>query len=134
MITCSVTVVMTRLLAVRRVNNLSGGDGNDHLAGTNMVGNKDVLTGGTGQDIFRISGGYGEIRGENAIEIKDFTSEDTIEFGFFGEADPDNFYTVHYGSSSEGADITFIRDGQNGELVAAINGTEPYYLPPVGFR
>lgn len=89
-------------------NLLSGGDGNDVLLGLNAPGNNDILYGGAGQDTFVIlhDNGIGSsITDQNMVEIKDYESGDSFDFG---SNNIEELYDVHYGLGN-GDTVTFIR-------------------------
>ena len=108
---------------------IEGGNGNDFLVGDNSPGSSDVLVGESGSDTFVIAdgsrlGNFNRISSDNAIKIKDYSSEDTIVFNV------NNFsglYDVHYGAENSEDAITFIYD-ENREILAAISGTEHFYI------
>jgi Ca2+-binding RTX toxin-like protein len=85
---------------------LNGPKGDDYLIGG--LGN-DILTGGSGRDRFVLTAG------EDADQITDFTKgEDLLVL--------DRGLTFAQLSITQNADSAFIRIGQNGQLLAALNG------------
>ena len=109
---------------------IDGGLGNDYLVGDNSPGSNDTLTGGAGSDTFVIAdssrlGSFEGISSDNAVYIRDYSSEDTISFSV---SNFDSLHDVHYGSGGSDGALTFIYDDSN-ELLATISGTEHLFLP-----
>ena len=87
---------------------LNGGKGDDYLIGG--LGN-DILSGGLGRDRFVLTPGSGP------DQITDFTKgEDLLVLG--------GGLTFAQISITQNANSAFIRIGQNGQLLAALNGVQ----------
>ena len=95
-----------KLCGCQSNDTLNGGKGDDYLIGG--LGN-DILSGGMGRDRFVLTAG------EDFDLIADFTKgEDLLVL--------DRALTFAQLSITQNADSAFIRIGQNGQLLAALNG------------
>lgn len=108
---------------------ISGGLGDDYLIGDNSPNSSDVLVGGAGSDTFVVAdssrlGNRESINSNNAVKIEDYSNEDNI---LFDVKHYEGLYNVHFGTGVSENALSFIYD-ENDEMLAAISGTEHFYL------